>query len=318
MKVGILGSGFGSYHAKLYKGVEGIDSIKLFGRNEEKLKQIKEELKIEVTNDIFDIINDPEIDLVDICLPTKEHCQYIIEALKGGKNVFCETPLCYSLEEAKLIMAAEKLYGKKVYVDLFIKFSPEYQYLHELLQNNTYGALKSLSIIRKTPPIWGDLGFSTIIPNLMLHDLDLVVWFLGMPIQSSVEGVSSRPLESHVTASFRFRDAKVEVVASSMMPKSYPFTVGFEAIFENGMVEYHEYFTHEGSVKTSTEYAADGKKELSFGDSILYELAIKHVIACCKENKETVLSVQDAAKSLEIAFNLRDMLVQQNETKSNS
>ena len=45
------------------------------------------------TLDYRDILNDPEIDVVDICTPPYMHEQLILEALDAGKHVICEKPL---------------------------------------------------------------------------------------------------------------------------------------------------------------------------------------------------------------------------------
>ena len=45
------------------------------------------------TLDYHDILNDPEIDVVDICTPPYVHEEMILEALAAGKHVICEKPL---------------------------------------------------------------------------------------------------------------------------------------------------------------------------------------------------------------------------------
>jgi predicted dehydrogenase len=98
IKVGILGTGFGEHHAKLYKKIEGFEVVSIFGRNDDKLRKINEELNINTTMSINDIIKNPDIDLIDICLPTELHSKWAIEGLKNNKHIFCETPLSYRLE----------------------------------------------------------------------------------------------------------------------------------------------------------------------------------------------------------------------------
>jgi len=308
MKIGILGTSFGSYHAEIYKKIDGVDIVKSFGRNEEKLKYLGEKFKVSITQNIFDIINDPDIDLIDICLPTQIHTQYILEALRAGKNVFCETPLCYNREELTQIMRAEQEYGKQVFVDQFIKFDHEYQYLHKVIKDNDYGKLLSLTITRKTPPIWGSLGVDKIITNLMLHDLDCSSWLLGMPSNKSITAISGNQDEAYVRANLQYNNTIIDVIASSMMPKSYPFSVGYEAIFEKGLLEFHGAFTPEGHIKSLIEYTSDEIKEIKLEDHNPYEYAIRHVIECCKCKQESVLSATAAANSLIIAFDLNDML----------
>ena len=41
-----------------------------------------------------DLINDPEIDVIDICTPPYVHEEMIIKAMQAGKHVICEKPLC--------------------------------------------------------------------------------------------------------------------------------------------------------------------------------------------------------------------------------
>lgn len=308
MKIGILGTGFGSYHAKLYHNMEGVELIKIFGRNPEKLAQLEKELKVKGTCDIDEIIHDPAIDLIDICLPTKEHMHYIIEALKAGKHVFCETPLCYNREEARLIQEAEQVYGKHVFVDLFVKFTPEYQLIREAINKNTYGALKAISIIRNTPPIWGPLGLDKIILDLMLHDLDLAIWFLGKPSDKQVYGVTGKQGEACVKALLSYPNAVAVIEASSMMPKAYPFTVACEAIFDNVSLEYREAFTPDGIVRSCTLYNEDGKQVLNLEGHDPYELAIRHVLECCREEKETILDTASAATAIKLAIELTDTI----------
>ena len=63
-------------------------------------------------SDFREIINDPTIDIVGIATPDHWHAYIAIEAMKHGKDVFCEKPLTFSIEEAKLLMAAQKKYDR--------------------------------------------------------------------------------------------------------------------------------------------------------------------------------------------------------------
>ncbi|QNV59535.1 hypothetical protein GMA19_04752 [Paenibacillus polymyxa E681] len=56
MNIGILGTGFGAYHASLLNNHPKVNRIMVFGRNETKLQKLKEELNVEVTQNIEDIL----------------------------------------------------------------------------------------------------------------------------------------------------------------------------------------------------------------------------------------------------------------------
>lgn len=151
MNIGILGTGFGYHHAAIYKQVAGIDSITLFGRDRDKLKKIGEELDIQTTDDIQEVLSNANIDLIDVCLPSSLHRQYVVEALKNGKHVFCETPVALTLEDAALMLTAEKTYNKRVFVHQFIKHEMPNVYLFNLKQSGELGRLKALHVNRTSP-----------------------------------------------------------------------------------------------------------------------------------------------------------------------
>lgn len=309
MNVGILGTGFGSYHAEIYKKISSVNSIIIFGRDEEKRKKIEKDLRIDVTNNIQDIIQDKEIDLVDICLPSSLHREYAIEAMKNGKNVFCETPVSLNLEDAIAINQAAEEYDKKVFVNMFIKFEPAYQYVYNITQENTLGKLKAFHIRRKTPHLWGDLSLNKISPNLMIHELDFVTWLLGTPNQMTASGVNSKEGECHVSTLLNYDDVIVEVQVSSMMPKSHAFTVGYEAMFENGTIEFVENGYADRLEKSLKLFTNQGVETVELSDSDCYEAAIKHVVNHCETNLPSILSIDQAINSLTVALKIRDLLI---------
>ena len=54
------------------------------------------------------VIEDPQIDIVDICTPNDLHCEIAIAAARNGKAILCEKPLARSVDEAKRMVAAVK------------------------------------------------------------------------------------------------------------------------------------------------------------------------------------------------------------------
>ena len=62
--------------------------------------------------DFREVIADPMIDVVCIAVPDHWHAYMSVEAMKHGKDVYCEKPLTFSIDEAKKVMAAQKKYGR--------------------------------------------------------------------------------------------------------------------------------------------------------------------------------------------------------------
>ena len=62
--------------------------------------------------DFRKVLADPTIDAVCIATPDHWHAYMCVEAMKHGKDVYCEKPLTFSPDEAKKVVAAQKKYGR--------------------------------------------------------------------------------------------------------------------------------------------------------------------------------------------------------------
>lgn len=97
VRIAILGAGFaGNFHANAYAKVSGVDlKIKaIYDTDQEKAKAFAQKWDVPVVAGSLDeILNDPEINLVDIVTPPFMHLEPCIQAIKAGKYVACEKPL---------------------------------------------------------------------------------------------------------------------------------------------------------------------------------------------------------------------------------
>ncbi|MBY9079224.1 Gfo/Idh/MocA family oxidoreductase [Paenibacillus sp. HN-1] len=312
MKIGVLGTGFGAYHAKLLKQMDGVDGVTVFGRNNEKLKKMEAELEVDVTTDLDRVLRDPSIDIIDICLPTALHSEIAVRAMSHGKQVFCETPVSLTPEEAEQMLEAEVKYGRKVLVNRFILFDPAYAYLRECALRSTYGRLLSLSLYRETAPLWGDLSLSRLPLQLMIHELDLAASLASEPALEYAWGTEyPNPGESLVNAVIGFGSAspRITVMASSGMPSHYPFTVGFEAYFESAKLVYRENCDNGESSLLAFKPEGEQKIELRAVDP--YAESLKHAIQVLGEVSgaastisDSPLSLRGAAESLRLAHGI--------------
>lgn len=95
--VGMVGAGRGTeLHMGGYKRVHGIKvRLKMIvARRLEQVEAAKEKYGFEIASlNYNDLLNDPEIDVIDICTPPYMHKDQIVQALRAGKHVICEKPL---------------------------------------------------------------------------------------------------------------------------------------------------------------------------------------------------------------------------------
>lgn len=88
-----------------------------------------------------DILKDPAIAAVDICLPHHLHKARAIEALDAGKHVLIEKPLANTLEEADAMIAAAERNKRLLMVAQCARYEPEALYIKEQLEKATIGQL---------------------------------------------------------------------------------------------------------------------------------------------------------------------------------
>lgn len=315
MKVGILGTGFGAYHAELYSKRKEVDELFLFGRNPDKLGEVKNKLDgtgcrpvVHITDRLEEILDNKEIKLVDICLPSILHKEYAVKAMEKGKDVFIETPVALELKDAEAIREAAETFGRKAFVDLFVRFMGPYAYLQELCRKETYGSLKTIRIQRKTPPFWGDLGPKKIVTDLMIHDIDFLTWLLGKPGQINACGTESKEGQCAVTALMKYGDTMAELVGSSMMPMSYPFAVSYEAVFEEAAVRFYEDGYRDSSERSLQLFTRNGKEDVVLGPGNCYEHTIIHVINCIRHGIVPINGIDAAVESLDVSLKIKKQI----------
>jgi predicted dehydrogenase len=110
-KVGIIGCGIGRSHM-----VEGYlphadkyEVAALCDLDETRLITVADEFGVmRRTRSSDELMQDPEIDIIDICTPPAVHTKLVLQALAAGKHVVCEKPLTGSLAEVDEVRRAEQ------------------------------------------------------------------------------------------------------------------------------------------------------------------------------------------------------------------
>jgi predicted dehydrogenase len=88
-----------------------------------------------------ELLGDPEVDAVDICLPHHLHAPAIVAAAKAGKHVLCEKPLCTTREEAAAVRAAVRSSGITLMCAHNQLFEPAIEPARDLLRRGALGTV---------------------------------------------------------------------------------------------------------------------------------------------------------------------------------
>lgn len=140
-----------------------------------------------------DLIQDPEVEMVDICTPTDTHLPLSQAVIAAGKHVLCEKPLARDAASAFAVARAADQQGVRTKLGFTFRYSPAIRQLkqwidqgllgqifhvHGLEQNSQF--LDPHFPLRQVPEgaDWNQLIPSSIV-GYGSHLLDLVRWCVG-------------------------------------------------------------------------------------------------------------------------------------------
>jgi predicted dehydrogenase len=314
MKIALLGTGFGQAHAVVYAERPDVDEVVVFGRTPQKLAKVSGQFGFATTTDLDAVIADASVDLVDICLPTGLHAEVAMRAMQAGRDVLIELPLAGTLEDAHRIIAAQQATGRKVFVDMFSRFSPAGQQLRRAVAGQRYGPLQVLEIEGRTALLWEgyDLGLGTLALDMMHADFDLVTGLLGRPGTIHVAAAAGPGGGgSAAEVVLGYPRAVARCTSSSLMPRSYGMRGGWRATFTGAVLEYtmRAGFTGQGPA-TLTECTADGERLIDLPVASPYEAMIDHVLACLAGRADNLIEPTSALAALELTLEVHRRLTQ--------
>ncbi len=298
-RIGLIGLGFmGSTHFRIYGEMENaevvaladVDPAKRAGDISSVIGNIGNADNsmpldfsgVHVYESAYDLINDPSVEIVDICVPTESHAPYILAALAAGKHVHSEKPLCRTLEEAAAIRTAMQSAKSCFSVGLCVRCWPEYVYLHDEFKKGSFGKLLSATFRRLSPSIDGNNWENWFMDgkrsggallDMHTHDTDFICHLLGAPQAVTSVGrtiLSTNQGIDHVITLYHYGDGTVvEAEGCWGAPKTTPFEMTFQVICEKAtirlMAEGFKVYWADGRVESPEVEATTGwHRELKY------------------------------------------------------
>lgn len=206
VRIGLVGTGYiGRCHAIAYAQaptVFSLDAELVLEYLAEVTSELAEKKAKEFgfkrfTDDWRDIVQDPNVDVVDICTPNFLHKEIALAAITNGKHVYSEKPLALTAIDAKLMYEAAKQAGVKTLVGFNYIKNPTTQLAREIIANGEigevihfYGTHNEDYLANKNTPLdWhcvkekaglGALG------DLAAHIVQMSQYLLGQDIRSVI------------------------------------------------------------------------------------------------------------------------------------
>jgi len=127
IKVGIIGTGWGSrVQVPAFRG-EGFEVLAIAGADPGKTSRIASELSIpRSTADWRELVDMADIDLVTVVSPPRFHHEMALAAIKNGKHLLCEKPTALNAAEARIMYDAARAASTIAIIDHELRFLPSW------------------------------------------------------------------------------------------------------------------------------------------------------------------------------------------------
>lgn len=246
-----------------------------------------------VTSDYKNILNDPEIDLVAISTNHNSHAKFVIEALKAGKNVYCEKPLCLTIEELDQIIVAYRESGKQLFCGMNRRYAPLIQQIKKKLSTDTtpaiYDYLVNAGFIK--PDHWTldeKVGGGRIIGEAC-HFVDTIQSLDGSKLNElsiTYAHNDSYPSNDNAIITLKFDSGAIgNIIYTSMGSKKYPKEQ--LRVFSNGRVSELDNY-----VKIN-EYSSIKTKKTKLRQDKGFKAEYDHIAASLAGKVDNTKSIED-------------------------
>lgn len=146
-----------------------------------------------VYGDPQELIDDPEVEMVDVCTPTDTHLPLSLAAIEAGKHVLSEKPLAHDARDAFAAARAADAAGVRTKLGFTFRYSPAVRQLQQWIKDGTLGEIFHVHGFEQNSQ-WLDPEFplrqvsagadwNKLIPSSIVgygsHLVDLVRWCAG-------------------------------------------------------------------------------------------------------------------------------------------
>lgn len=214
------------------------------------------------TNDYKELLADEEIDLIGISTQHNSHAKFIIEALGAGKSVYCEKPLCLTLEELNQI---EDIYRKstaQLFCGLNRRHAPFITKIKKGMKTDSipavYDYIANAGFIPENHWTQDETKGGGRIIGEAIHFVDTIMYLDGselVDLKVSFAENPGYPKKDNAIITLKFASGAIgTIIYTSMGSKKYPKEQ--LRVFSNGTI-----FEMDNYVNL-TKYSSNKKKEI--------------------------------------------------------
>ena len=256
--------------------------------------------------DGYELIADPNVEAVDICLPTPLHLDFALAAMEAGKHVLIEKPLARTAEDAQRLVEAAAQHPEQIVMPaMCMRFWPGWDWLKQAIDAGTYGPVRAAHLRRVSPHPGGAFyrdgdACGGAILDLHIHDTDFVQWCFGPPAAVSSRGYAKvTDRVDHVFTDYRYDVPDAPGVTAEggwAMADGFPFNMQYTVNFEQATVVFDL-----SASEPLTLYHEGKAQPIDLPKGMGYEHEIRYFIECIAAGRQPERgTAADAARAVAI------------------
>lgn len=316
LKVGVFGVGhLGKFHLNNWKEIEGVKLVGFFDPNNDNAKAVTAEYGLKRYMDEDKLMD--ACDIIDVVVPTDWHFEICMKAVRKGKHVFVEKPLCNTIGEARDLVDMVREANVKVQVGHVERFNPAYLAVKDLNLNPMFIEVHRLAQFN---PRGTEVS---VILDLMIHDLDIILSLIKSDVKnitaSGVAVMTDTPDIANVRIEFNngcVANLTSSRISMKKMRKMRLFQkdayIGIDFLEKKTEIIQLQKQPDKNAFSFDLE-TPNGKKTISVSNPIIPEanaikLELESFVDAIVNDKPTVVSEIDGFLAMEIAHKILEKI----------
>ncbi|MFE2024708.1 Gfo/Idh/MocA family protein [Streptomyces hygroscopicus] len=145
LRAGFIGGGFmAAVHTRAATAARA-RLVALASSSPERGKHAAHHLEVERAEPDADALaSAPDIDVVHVCSPNRQHAEHTLAALANGAHVICEKPLALTVADARRVVQAAEAAGRTGAVPFVYRYHPMVRQAREMVARGRLGTVLTL------------------------------------------------------------------------------------------------------------------------------------------------------------------------------
>lgn len=309
-KVAIIGAGgMGNRHASVYPGIRSAKVAAIVDAIPEAAEKLAKTANAPAYTDFDAMLAEVKPDVIDICLPTPLHKEFVLRAAEAGKHTIVEKPMAASLADCREMIEATKKAGVTFMVAHVLRYFAEFAAGKARVEA---GAVGNPAAVRTTrvgghPGRWfADPSQSGgVILDLIIHDFDWLRWTFGEAERVYAKGLVDSGIENtdYALVTIRFKSGVIAHVEGSWSHPG-PFTVKYEIAGDGGLLDHNNQTS--ATLKIFKKHEPGEKPIPVATESPVnenpYQNMLAHFIDCVETGKKPDITGEDGMRAVEISL----------------